>query len=222
MKKVKEEIISILSREDISGSLSDILSMPAKSVLSPLFSALLNPQELARWHAVTAMGQVVSRLADEDIEQGRIVMRRLMWSLNDESGGIGWGAPECMGEIMALHLKLAREFHPILFSYLVEREDGADNFLEYLPLRKGAFWGLSRLTIERPDLGMTAYDNAIMALKGEDDPFILLCLCLYFKKVSKDPEELTAKIRSVKDAQVSFYWDRKLSTVRLSDMCPAA
>lgn len=222
MKKIKNDIINILGREDISGSLPLILNMPVKSVLSPLFAALLNPQELVRWHAVTAMGQVVSRLAADDIEQGRIVMRRLMWSLNDESGGIGWGAPECMGEIMALHRELAREFHPILFSYLVEREDGADNFLEYLPLRKGAFWALSRLISARPDLGMTAYDNALKALNGEDDPFILLCLCLYFEKISKDPEELSAKIRLVKDAQVNFYWNRKLSSVRFEDMCSAA
>ncbi|MCA1743315.1 MAG: HEAT repeat domain-containing protein [Desulfovibrionales bacterium] len=222
MKKRKNDIISILSREDISGSLSDILSMPAKSVLSPLFSALLNPDELVRWHAITVMGLVVSKLADEDIEQGRIVMRRLMWSLNDESGGIGWGAPECMGEIMAEHWELSREFHSILFSYLVERDDGADNFLEYLPLRKGAFWALARLISERPDLGMTAYDNALKALKSEDDPFILLCLCLYFKEAGKDPEELSAKIKSVKDVEVDFYWDRKLSTVRLGDMCSTA
>lgn len=222
MKKIKNEIISILSREDISGSLPLILNMPVKSVLSPLFAALLNPQELVRWHAVTAMGQVVSRLADEDIEQGRIVMRRLMWSLNDESGGIGWGAPECMGEIMAEHAGLSREFHSILFSYLVERDDGADNFLEYLPLRKGAFWALAKLSSQRPDLSISAYDNAIRALKNENDPFILLCLCLYFKEAGEDPEELTPKIRSVKDAQVDFYWDRKLSTVRLKDMCAAA
>lgn len=25
------------------------------------------------------------------MDSARIVMRRLMWSLNDESGGIGWG-----------------------------------------------------------------------------------------------------------------------------------
>jgi len=33
-----------------------------------------------------------------------------MWSLNDESGGIGWGAPEAMGAIMARHTGLADEY----------------------------------------------------------------------------------------------------------------
>ena len=30
-----------------------------------------------------------------------------MWTLNDESGGIGWGSPEVMGEILAAHKGLA-------------------------------------------------------------------------------------------------------------------
>jgi hypothetical protein len=46
------------------------------------------------------MGEVMAHLADKDMESARVIMRRLMWSLNDESGGIGWGAPEAMGEIV--------------------------------------------------------------------------------------------------------------------------
>ena len=48
--------------------------------------------------------------------------RRLIWSLNDESGGIGWGAPEAMGEILARSEKLSCEFYCILLAYI--REDG--------------------------------------------------------------------------------------------------
>jgi len=56
------------------------------------------------------------------MESARVIMRRLMWSLNDESGGIGWGAPEAMGEIMARHEQLTKEYSAILGSYI--REDG--------------------------------------------------------------------------------------------------
>jgi len=42
-------------------------------------------------------------------------MRRLMWNLNDESGGIGWGNPEAMGEILACHEALANEYAPISY-----------------------------------------------------------------------------------------------------------
>jgi hypothetical protein len=87
------------------------------------------------------MGKVVANLADEDMESARVVMRRLMWMLNDESGGIGWGAPEVMGETMASHEGLAKEYVSVLVSYV--REDG--NFLEYEPLQRGAVWGVGRV-----------------------------------------------------------------------------
>lgn len=58
-------------------------------------------------------------------------MCRLMWTLNDESGGIGWGAPETMAEAMACHPHIAEEYVCILLFYI--REDG--NFLEYEPIR---------------------------------------------------------------------------------------
>ena len=71
--------------------LKAILELPARQVVNPLFSFLYNTDELLKWKAVTALGAVVSNLASHDMESARIVMRRLIWNLNDESGGIGWG-----------------------------------------------------------------------------------------------------------------------------------
>lgn len=91
---------------------------------------------------------VVSDMAGEDMEAARIVMRRFMWSLNDESGGIGWGAPESMAEIMTRHEVLAEEYVRILVSYL--REEA--NFLEHEPLQRGLVWGIGRLGSVRKEL----------------------------------------------------------------------
>ncbi len=41
-------------------------------------------------------------------------MHRLMWSLNDESGSIGWGVPEAVAEIMANHDGAAEKYAYIL------------------------------------------------------------------------------------------------------------
>jgi hypothetical protein len=94
------------------------------------------------------MGPVVARLADEDMESARVVMRRLMWNLNDESGGIGWGSPEALGAIMACHEELAEEYAHILMSYT--RKDG--NYLEHEILQRGLLWGIGRLAEARPRL----------------------------------------------------------------------
>jgi hypothetical protein len=71
-----------------------------------------------------------------------------MWMLNDESGGIGWGAPEAMAEIMARHAGLAAEYAHILVANM--REEG--NFLELPMLQRGLLWGIGRLAGVRPEL----------------------------------------------------------------------
>jgi hypothetical protein len=94
------------------------------------------------------MGVTVARLANQDMEAARIVMRRFMWSLNDESGGIGWGAPEAMAECLASHAGLAGEYTKILVSFM--REDGF--YLELPSLQRGLMWGIGRLAQVRPQL----------------------------------------------------------------------
>ena len=144
----KHRITQSLKTVDLQSSITELLKLPASQVINPLFAGLCSSDERIRWHAITVMGAVVSSLAKKDMEAARVVMRRLMWSLNDESGGIGWGAPEAMAEIMACHDSLAAEYSHILVSYM--REDG--NFLELVSLQRGLLWGVGRLAQVKPDL----------------------------------------------------------------------
>ena len=108
---------------------------------------LYDLDELLRWRAVSVTGILVDRLAFENLEAARVVMRRLMWNLNDESGGIGWGSAETMGEILARNGVLAGEYAHILLSYA--KEDG--NYLELPQLQRGVLWGIGRLAGARPE-----------------------------------------------------------------------
>ncbi|RLB01513.1 MAG: HEAT repeat domain-containing protein [Deltaproteobacteria bacterium] len=151
-REAKKHVFELLKADDLGRAIFEIARMNKKKVVNYLISALCNCDPLVKWRAVSALGKVVASLADEDMERARIIMRRFMWMLNDESGGIGWGAPESMAEIMACHEGLAREYVPILVSYL--REDA--NFLEYEPLQRGLLWGVSRLGSVRPQLVKSA------------------------------------------------------------------
>ena len=142
------ELSKLLSKGSLPSVLQYVHAYPPKKLISPLIKNFYRPEGLDRWLAIRAFGKVVSALADEDMEDARVVIRRLMWSLNDESGGIGWGAPEAMAEAMVQNETLAREYARILLSYVWE--DG--NFLEHLPLRRGALWGLYRLAKKRTDI----------------------------------------------------------------------
>lgn len=144
----KRRITKLLASSDITAVIEELRQLPFSSVINPLIGALCSNDTTIRWHAITVLGPVVSDLADHDMEAARIVMRRFMWSLNDESGGIGWGAPEAMGEIMACHKRLADEYAHILVAYM--REDGY--FLELEMLQRGLMWGLGRLAQVRPEL----------------------------------------------------------------------
>jgi hypothetical protein len=163
-RQLKKILPALLKNEEFEKSLEEICLIPARRVVNPLFSFFYNTDELVKWRAVAAMGVVVARLAHEDLESARIVMRRLMWNLNDESGGIGWGSPEAMGEIMARHDKLAKEYAFILVSYINE----TGNFLEHEMLQRGVLWGLGRLAHARPELVRDAAVYLCPFMRSED------------------------------------------------------
>lgn len=154
-RKIKKQVLALLAEPDLVAMQAELDRLPVKAVVNALFAGICRSDERVRWHAVSAMGTMVSRLADEEMEEGRLIMRRLLWSLNDESGGIGWGAPETMAEIMSRHEGLAREYVHMLLSYM--REDGDElfqdgNFLEHEILQQGLLWGAGRLALSRREL----------------------------------------------------------------------
>jgi HEAT repeat protein len=163
-RALKEDVLAVLRSNDPDRGLEALLKRPPMPIINTLFSLLLSHEPLIRWRAVTAMGCTVARLAQEDIESARVVVRRMIWQLNDESGGIGWGCPEAMGEVAARDRRLAAEYARILISYV--REDA--NFLEYEPLRAGAVWALGRLAQERPECVSDAISHLLLSLDAKE------------------------------------------------------
>ncbi|MCP4691218.1 MAG: HEAT repeat domain-containing protein [Desulfobacterales bacterium] len=145
-RQLKKETLQLLEAENIDQSLEKMRLAPARKIINAIFSFFYHPNELTKWRAVTAAGVVVSSLAEQEMESARVLMRRLIWNLNDESGGIGWGSPEAMGEITARSAPLAAEYSNMLLSYI--RPDG--NFLEHEMLQRGVLWGVGRLAHARP------------------------------------------------------------------------
>ncbi len=147
-RALKKNIISLLDSGNLAGVLALQENYPKYKLINPLIGCLCTTDEMVKWLTVSALGQIVAGVADTDMESGRVVMRRFMWMLNDESGGIGWGVPEAMGEIMACHAGLAEEYAHILVANM--REEG--NFLELPMLQRGLMWGIGRLAGARPKL----------------------------------------------------------------------
>lgn len=162
---LRRRVRELLSSEDFEQVLSELRKISPRKAINPIISIFYDSDPELRQKAINAFGQVVADLANKDMEAARVVMRRLMWTLNDESGGIGWGAPEAMAEAMACHPCLAEEYVRILLSYI--REDG--NFLEYEPLRRGALWGIGRLAQIYPEMLIELNAAKYIRLYLEDD-----------------------------------------------------
>ncbi len=108
----------------------------AWAALQPL---LFDDDELVRWRAVEAAGRVAAVRARADLEPAREMIRRALWLMNDESGGVLWVGPEVIGAVLAHVPALQGEFLEVLASFLEEE-----------PFRAGTRWGLWRVALASP------------------------------------------------------------------------
>lgn len=144
----KKLLRSMLMASDISEALTMAADIGESRAATLLLGLIADSDPKVKHLAASALGQVVQRLAASHLEAGREIMRRLVWSLNEESGAVPWGSPEAMGEIMAWHEPLADEFINLLISYIWTE----GNYIEFEPLQAGVAWGIGRVAQEFPAL----------------------------------------------------------------------
>lgn len=163
-RALKDSLEALLGGEPFSAALARILALPPRRAVSPLIGLFCSREALVRWRAAVALGAVTAQLAEKDPESARVVMRRLLWNLNDESGGIGWGCPEAMGEAAARSGRLACEYGGLLASFL----DPAACFLDPPGLQAGVLWALDRLAASHPAVAAAAGPHLAPFLEAED------------------------------------------------------
>jgi hypothetical protein len=215
--RLKRKVLEIIRTKDLDQALDVLQQLPARRIISPLFSLLLNPDPGLKWATVTAIGVVVAKLAQEDMESARVIMRRAMWQLNEESGGIGWGCPESMGEIMARHEGLAKEYAPILISYV--RRDA--NFLSFEPLQRGVVWGLGRLAQVRPRMLQDAIPHLLPLLEAEDPTLKGLAVWALGVLGAREARSLIVSLMD-HEAEVEIYLNGELTRCRVKDLAKEA
>ena len=216
-RSLKKKLFDLLNRGVLDEALVEIGRLPPRQIINPLFSFIQSGNEKVKWGAVKVAGLVVSQLAESDLEAARVIMRRLMWNLNDESGGIGWGSPEVMGEILAAHNGLAQEYAHILLSYA--REEG--NYLELEALQRGLLWGIGRLAEKRPDLVRGASASLLPHLESQDE--VIRGLAARIMGLLQVKEALP-RLRNLTQDDFSFVImiGGNLTTVRVRDLAEEA
>jgi hypothetical protein len=157
-KQVHTAVKELLHNQDIDGLVS--LAEQEPKVVRILLSLLHETEDMIRWRAIQGIGAVAVIRAQSNSESVSDLLRRLLWSMNDESGNVGWHAPEAIGEILACVPSLIDEFGPILFAYLKEE-----------PFERGSHWALARISWVKPDT-LIAYHEQLFESLDDEDPFI--------------------------------------------------
>ncbi len=200
-KSMKAEILKKLAEGDFQKAKTAIAAYPARRVINCLIAFFCHREALMRWRAIETAGYVVAGHAESDPESARVIMRRFMWMLNDESGGIGWGVPETMGETLRLSDQLFAEYHRIFLSY-VQPEC---NYLEHPVLQRGLLWGIGRMARSRPEVRAVLSDIAPF-LASEDPYHRAYALLVFGYAGGPDAKGQTGRLRG-DEAVVEIYGD---------------
>ena len=168
MRDRKAQLREWLEAPEWQTHLAAIAALDAREVTGPLLSFLLLGGDMTA-RAAVSLGVSVAGLAETEPEAARNILRRFMWHMNEESGNIGWGIPEAFAEVLARSPRMAKEFHPILLSYIMDTGRD-DNFCDHNVLRRSCYWAVGRLARSRPELCVAALPWCIKGLADADIP----------------------------------------------------
>lgn len=129
----------------------DAIAQGGTASIGPLMSFLLF-EPVLRLRAAIALGRTTAVLHSKAPEQARDIMRRLNWRMSEESGNIGWGVPEAVSEVLSQCPALARDFHRIFFSTILDLGFD-DNYVDNDVLRRSCYFAIGRFVKACPQYG---------------------------------------------------------------------
>jgi hypothetical protein len=160
MHEEKRAILTALALNDLEFVVTHLKKAPR--ALSRLIRIAYDKDTLAGWRAIKAIGLAAREMAKTDAEFLRETCRKLLWSLTDESGAIGWSAPEILGEIVSAEPRRYPDIIPIIAgAYEVEEE----------VFRAGVVYALCRVAEAAPELAVT-YQKIVMLSLADKEPLV--------------------------------------------------
>ena len=118
MLPLKKEIIDVLEKQSFHDLIH--LSSSHHKIVNSLISLSYDKKKLLSWRAIEAVGIISKDISETDPDTVRNIAGRLLWMLRDESGGIGWSAPEMLAEIIRNNPVLCADIAPIIVSFHTE------------------------------------------------------------------------------------------------------
>jgi hypothetical protein len=139
-----------------------LLVQKNRKALSLLIRMAYDKETLVGWRAIKAVGRIANVLVNAEREFLRIAVRKLLWSLSDESGGIGWAAPELLGEIVQSDPEGFADIIPLIAEvYGIEEQT----------FRPGVMYALARVAEVSPEI-IVNYQKIIIRSLLDTNPLI--------------------------------------------------
>ncbi len=156
--EMKQTLVAALEANDFETVRT--LALQSRKVFSVLVRLAYDKATLIGWRAIKAIGHVSSLYVNNNYDFLRDAIRKLLWSLSDESGGIGWSAPEILGEIVGTDPEKMSDVIPLI----------ADIFaVEERVFRPGVLYALTRIAETHPEF-VVRFQKLVRDGLQEHDP----------------------------------------------------
>jgi len=156
--ELKQRLVQALESND--NETVRTLALQSRKMFSVLVRLAYDKTTLIGWRSIRATGHVASLYVKNNYDFLRDAIRKLLWSLSDESGGIGWSAPEILGEIVSADPGKMSDVIPLI----------ADIFsMEERVFRPGVLYALKRIGETKPE-AVVPFESLVMRGLLEQDP----------------------------------------------------
>jgi hypothetical protein len=191
---MKQAIVDALDANDFETVLT--LALQNRKALSVLVRLAYDKDTLTGWRAIIAVGRVASVFVRNNYDFLRETARKLLWSLSDESGGIGWSAPEMLGEIVSADPKRFADVIPLIAEvYTIEEQ----------VFRPGVLYALKRIAETSPET-VRPFQMLIVRGLSEQDPLSRI-YSLELVRMLKD-KFIAENLAAIKDRLEDLRQDR--------------
>jgi HEAT repeat protein len=201
---LKNKVRKLLDDYDREGVVA--LALDDRRVVPALNRLIFDMDELTRWRAAEAMGW----LAEAEPFLLDKIIARLIYTMNDDSGSIGWMAPQALGEICVGDPDLVEDFFPIVKSSI-----------ELDVFRPGAVRAVGRVAPVRPDM-VDDMGPVLIDCLDDPEPEVRGLAAWALGRIGwlEAGGELRRAIRD--QATFSFYWNGRLERKTVGRMAESA
>ncbi len=154
----KTELIRFINDYEISRALKWLENQ--RRPISLVSSLLFTTDQTVRWRAIELLGKLAGIISKSDKVSIRKLLTHNIWMMNDESGNVGWYAPETIGEVLYNVPEFIDEFGIMLPTFIIEE-----------PFERGTHWAIARVSEIKPDIYIKDFSKILKSLE-DSDPYI--------------------------------------------------